>query len=52
MLFDSSSINSAKWWELILPRLFGRKYTTQDEDVRLTFIMWRNGFYITKVEQK
>lgn len=40
--------NPVKWYQLILPRLFGRKMTSTDGGYRSTMYEWRGTFYMTE----
>lgn len=52
-VFPIAAVNtlSAKWWEIWLARLFGKKSTGVDSGCKVTVHKWRNKYYLTDMRK-
>lgn len=51
LTFSEEALTSirAGWWEMILPRLFGKRIETRDDLADVVAYQWRGRFYFVDV---
>jgi len=46
-IFSAVETLRAKWWEIWLARIFGKKHVATDSDCTVTMYEWRGKRYLT-----